>query len=638
MNPGPNALASAAMQSPLGAALRRAFHPDVALGFLVACIVGMMVVPLPTGLLDVLIASNLALSVLLLLIALSVRDGLAFTAMPTLLLMTTLYRLALNVSSTRLILLQADAGKIIAAFGDFVVRADYAVGAAVFLVLTIVQYVVVARGAERVAEVGARFSLDALPGKQMAIDADVRSGALSQARARERRLVLERESRFYGAMDGAMKFVKGDAIAGIAIAFVSFTAGSAIGSLRDGLPLGESLRLYGLLTIGDALVSQIPSLLVATSAGLVVTRVASSEEDGSLGSDLSQQLLGNARVLWTTALLFVVLMSIPGLPAAPFAMLAGLLGLIGVQAHARSGRVAGGRLARSAPDDAIGVELGPQLARELLGDAALAKALDAAIARAREALGLPLPGVAAHGSSSLAARDYRVIVNGAVAHQGAAPASEATIAIAEAVERALQRSAATLLGIDEAQALLDAVAKRAPVLVQHVVPEALSLRALTQLLQRLLAEGVRIQPLRPVLEAIAAEAGKGADGAALVERVRARLSRQIALAHAPSGTLAAHAIDPMIEEALRDAVQGSGDAAYLALAPDLATEIVDSVRRALERSNERAVLLTQPDVRRWLRSLIEHELPDVAVLSYAELPPDARVEQRTPVRVAASAS
>ncbi len=628
------------MQS-LAAALRRALHPDVALGFLVACVVAMMVVPLPTGLLDVLIASNLALSVLLLLVALSVRDGAGFTSMPTLLLMTTLYRLALNVSSTRLILLQADAGDIIAAFGDFVVRGDYAVGAAVFLVLTIVQYVVVARGAERVAEVGARFSLDALPGKQMAIDADVRSGGLSPARARERRQALEQESRFYGAMDGAMKFVKGDAIAGIAIAFVSFSAGTAIGALRDGLPLAESLRLYGLLTIGDALVSQIPSLLVATSAGLIVTRVASNDEQSSLGGDLGRQLLGNPRVLWTGALLFAVLMAIPGLPAAPFAMLAGVLGLIGVQANGR--KPPSGALQGTADGpEPLRIELGAELARELLSGSTLRTALDAAVARSRESLGIPLGSIATRDRSELAAREYRVVLAGAVVERATAPASDAAPAIAISAQRAIHRHAAVLLGVDETQALLDGAAQHTPVLVQHVVPETLSLRALAQLLQRLLSEGVHLKPLRPVLEAIATEGSQGTQGTALVERVRARLARQITEAHAPSGTLSAHAIDPVIEEALRDAVQGTGDGAYLALAPDLAIEIVASIRRALDRSSGREaqqpVLLTQPDVRRWLRSLIEHELPDVAVLSYSELAPDARVEQRAPVRVATSGS
>jgi len=237
-------------------------------------VLAMMVVPLPTALLDLLIAANLALSCLLLLVSLSVRDGLAMSAMPTLLLITTLYRLALNVSSTRLILLQADAGEVIGAFGHTVVRGDYVVGAVVFLILTLIQYVVVARGAERVAEVSARFSLDAMPGKQLAIDADLRAGALGVDGASQKREKLERESQLYGAMDGAMKFVKGDAIAGLVITAINFVAGSAIGIASRDLPAGESLRIYGLLTIGDGLVSQIPSLLVATSSERTISSCA----------------------------------------------------------------------------------------------------------------------------------------------------------------------------------------------------------------------------------------------------------------------------------------------------------------------------------------------------------------------------
>jgi len=615
-------------------AVRRIVNPEVALGVLVAAIVAMMVVPLPTPLLDGLIASNLALSVLLLLVSLSVRDGLAFTAMPTLLLITTLYRLALNVSSTRLILLQADAGEIIAAFGDFVVRGDYAVGAAIFLVLTIVQYVVVARGAERVAEVGARFSLDALPGKQLAIDADLRSGALSARRARELRGSLERESRFYGAMDGAMKFVKGDAIAGIAIAAVSFAAGTAIGSLRDGLPLAESLRLYGLLTIGDALVSQIPSLLVATSAGLVVTRVAGPDEEASLGGDLARQL-GEPRALWTAAGLFLVLMVIPGLPAAPFAALAGVFALIAVQ---RPG-AALDPSAASRPDepdqDRARVELGHELARDLLASPALEAVLSRSAQRAQDVLGVPLRGIASRGVAELGGREHRVLIAGAVVSRGVAPAGEGAIAaLASALDAAITRHAADLVGLDEAQSLLDGAAKHAPALAQHVVPGALSLRALTDVLRRLLAERVALKPLRPVLEAIAAEGSSAGGAAAIVERVRARLARHIVSAHAGGGPLSAHAVDPLIEDALRDAIQGQGDDAYLALPPDLAAEIVAGIRRTLEPSaSRRPVLLTQADVRRWLRGLIEHELSDVAVLSYAELPPDAVVERLAPVRV-----
>jgi type III secretion protein V len=621
---------------------------DAVLGALVVCIVAMMVVPLPTALLDVLIASNLALSVLLILVALSVRDGLAFSALPTLLLITTLYRLALNVSSTRLILLQADAGRIIAAFGDFVVRSDYAVGAAVFLVITIVQYVVVARGAERVAEVGARFSLDALPGKQMAIDADVRAGVLSPAAARARRDELERESRFYGAMDGAMKFVKGDAIAGIAIAFISFFAGTALGALRHGLSLGESAKLYGLLTVGDGLVSQIPSLLVATSAGVVVTRVASNEEGGTPSGDLARQLFGNARVLFTCAALFLTLTLIPGLPGAPFATLAFVLLLIGLT---RGGATAQLEAARSR--HAVRAVLGPQAASAVRASKAapstrllerlglspardtLPSALAAVLDHARARTGLPALTLALEEDAALPSRGYRLYAGDALVEHGELALLDQGVseALAERIERAVQRHTRHLLGLDETQALLDALGRDAPLLVQHVVPQTLSLRALQRVLQGLAAERVCLQPLRPILEAIASEGASAAAPAQLIERVRARLASAISAAHARQGLLATHAIDPRIEDALRDAVQGNGDAAYLALPPDLARDIIARVRETIGADADGAVLVTQPDVRRWLRTLLEAELPEVAVLSYAELAPDARVEQRAAVRV-----
>ncbi|MCA9582663.1 MAG: FHIPEP family type III secretion protein, partial [Myxococcales bacterium] len=244
--------------------------------------VGMMIVPLPTFLLDVLLASNISIAVLMMLVSLYLRDGLAFTAFPTVLLVTTLYRLALNVSSTRLILLQADAGDVIRSFGHFVVRGNYVVGAVVFLILTLIQFVVIAKGSERVAEVGARFTLDAMPGKQMSIDAELRSGAISQEVAQARRRFLQRESEFFGSMDGAMKFVKGDAIAGIVITIINIFGGLGVGIGMRGMGAVESLETYGLLTIGDGLVSQIPALLISTAAGLVVTRVSSESGDGSL--------------------------------------------------------------------------------------------------------------------------------------------------------------------------------------------------------------------------------------------------------------------------------------------------------------------------------------------------------------------
>ena len=280
---------------------------DAALAALVMLIVGMMIVPLPTPLLDVLIASDISLAVLMLLVSMYLRTGLDFAAFPTVLLVTTLYRLALNVSSTRLILLQADAGEVIHAFGHFVVRGNYVVGAVVFLILTLIQFLVIAKGAERVAEVGARFTLDAMPGKQMSIDAELRSGAITQDEAKRRRRHLARESQFYGAMDGAMKFVKGDAIAGIVITVVNIVGGLAIGVGMHGMSATHALETYGLLTIGDGLVSQIPALLISTAAGLVVTRVASEDGHGSLGSEVAKQIFGDPRALGLAAAFLVAL-------------------------------------------------------------------------------------------------------------------------------------------------------------------------------------------------------------------------------------------------------------------------------------------------------------------------------------------
>src|SRR4051812_44990390 len=310
----------------------------IALAAFVVAVVAMMIVPLPTPLLDVLLTSNLAVSVALLLVAVWSARTLELSTFPTLLVLTTLYRLALNVSSVRLILLQANAGRVIHAFGAFVVRGDYVVGFAVFLILTIVQYVVISRGAERVAEVAARFTLDAMPGKQLAIDADLRAGAIDANEARRRRDELSREAALYGALDGAMRFVKGDAIAGLLILAISLSGGLVIGVVQRGMALGDAARVYTLLTIGDGLVSQLPALLISTAAGLVVTRVASDEDGATLGPDLARQLLRPGALIGT-AVLLVVLSLVPGLPLWPFLLVAAAAGALAWWALRRRAQV-----------------------------------------------------------------------------------------------------------------------------------------------------------------------------------------------------------------------------------------------------------------------------------------------------------
>jgi type III secretion protein V len=306
--------------------LRARKSSDVVLAVAMAAVLGALIIPLPPWLLDLGLAINLAAAVALLVAALYARDALKLTSFPTLLLFTTLFRLALNVSSTRLALAEGHAGEIIQAFGEFVVRGDYVVGAVIFAILTLVQFLVVAKGAERVAEVSARFTLDAMPGKQMSIDADLRAGAIDQAQARGRRRNLERESQMFGAMDGAMKFVKGDVIAGLVIVAVNLLGGTCIGVFQNGMTLAEAASTYALISIGDGLVSQIPSLCIAVAAGLVVTRVASEKEDDSLGSEIGAQLFGEAKALWVVAGLCVALAAMPGMPHLTFLGLGAALG------------------------------------------------------------------------------------------------------------------------------------------------------------------------------------------------------------------------------------------------------------------------------------------------------------------------
>lgn len=677
-----------------GAPARR--YADAALAALVVLIVGMMIVPLPTPLLDVLIASNVSLAVLMLLVAMYVRSGLAFTAFPTVLLITTLYRLALNVSSTRLILLQADAGDVIDAFGNFVVSGNYVVGAVVFLILTLIQFLVIAKGSERVAEVGARFTLDAMPGKQMSIDAELRSGAIGQEEARDKRRLLQRESQFYGAMDGAMKFVKGDAIAGIVITVINILGGLAIGMAMLDMPVTEALMTYGLLTIGDGLVSQIPALLISTAAGLVVTRVASEDEDASLGKDVASQIFGNERALAIAAVFLLALAIVPGLPAPPFLVLAAVFG--GVAWRLRREALAAGAAVESRAVTAeaaretrarkammplvvpVSVDLGDRLA-ELVAPEAGGLLLEERVPDLREQLfldlGVALPCVRVRRAPDLPGDGYRICLQEVPVAEGAVPGS-AWLALAPAASLAgygvrgepaidpgsgapaawvsadaaetleasgvpvldpagsltrhlgvvVRRRAGDLVGLQEVQGMLDQLERAYPALVRNVVPKPVPLALLAEVLRRLVDEGVSIRPLREILEALATFAPNERDPVALTELVRSALKRHITHRWASGSTLSVYLLDPMVEDAVRDAIQRTAAGSYLALSPDVARDVIEAVRRttATPPDGSDVVLLTQSDVRRYVRRLIEVELPDRVVLSYQELAPEVTVQ------------
>lgn len=626
--------------------------PDAILAGVVISVVTLMIVPLPTWLLDILLATNLALSVSILLVTLYIADALQIAAFPTVLLITTLLRLGLNVASTRLILLQANAGDVIEAFGRFVVRGNYVVGAVVFLVLSIIQFLVIAKGSERVAEVAARFALDAMPGKQMAIDAELRSGTIDGALARRRRRQLARESQFYGAMDGAMKFVKGDVIASFLITLINVFGGLAIGVGQRNMDAVGALKRYGLLTIGDGLVTQIPALILATSAGVLVTRVASEEPDTPLGEELASQLFGTPRALQVAAVFVFGLGLVPGLPTIPFLVIAVLL-FFASRARARNLRTRGAE-AESAPlvrgsnrrgpdfmplvvpwSIAVGSELAPLLADgggdQRGGDTSLRALTLTLRERMFFDLGVPLPPCRLLLDPALSGREVVLYLHELPEARFHIPdpmvADSQPAYVAEQVLPVLRRRAADFITMAETQALLDQLEQVAPAPVRQVLPKPLGLITLAEVLRRLVEEQVSIRDLKGILEALGQVAHAERDPMQLAEYVRAQLRRP--LTHAISdgeGHVGVVLLEPSLEDIIRGAVSRTAAGAFLTLSPPAARDVVRCIRRALEQAQTapgvRPVLLAAPDTRRFVRKLLETELPELRVVSFAELLPE----------------
>lgn len=601
---------------------------ELAIAAVIIAVVAMLIVPLPRPLLDALLTLNIGMAVALLMAAVFTPRPLSFASFPTLLVVTTLFRVGLEVSATRLILADADAGEVVHAFGSSVIAGNLVVGIVVFAVITIVQLIVVARGAERVAEVAARFALDAMPGKQMAIDAEQRSGAIDADTARARRTDLERESQLYGAMDGAMRFVKGDAIAAIVIVVINLVGGLVIGVGMKGQTAGAAVQTYSLLSLGEGLVAQIPSLLVAVASGLLVTRVASTG-DRPLGEDLGAQLGGQPRALAGVAILLVGLGLVPGLPRTPFL----LLGLIAAVVAFLSAR-AKPTLAVVLDEAGAGSARGPRLALRLspalhtaLG--ANLSDLHARLAEVRAALtaktGVPLPPLAIARDAELGDAEAALAIDGT-------PVVWLTAADLAGLVDQLPTSLATvlpdLIGVDRVHAIVERTALTSPVLVREVVPRIVSLPVLTEVVRGLVREQVPVEDLAAVLEAIAlspAPAGgfTTRDVPALIESLRGQLRRQISARWAPRGQLAVYTIDGMIEDAVRGAVDRRDGTQILALEPAIAQDIIAAVKTALGAGP--AVILTSGDVRRHLRTLLEPELPDVAILAAHELAPGTQV-------------
>ncbi len=609
---------------------------DVALATIVVAVVAMMVVPLPGFAIDLLLAVSFTSAVVILLTSVYATSPARLTTLPTILLVATLFRLGVNVSTTRRILAHGDGGEVVRAFGNFVAEGDLIVGLVVFAVITVVQYLVVARGAERVAEVAARFALDGLPGKQLAIDADLKAGAIDAAEATRRRGALEQQSQLYGGLDGAMKFVKGDAIAAILIVAINLIGGLAIGVGERGLSWADAVEIYAVQSVGDGLVVQLPALLVALAAALAVTRIASADGERAVGDDIARQLGAEPRALATAAVLLVLLGLVPGLPHVPFLVLGAVAGGLALVARAAPRRdrsdpivaIAAGA-SEVARADGVAIAVAPSVAA-LLDRGAVAQVLADARRELAVRLGVRAPTIAVVADPAVAAGDTELRLWGTTIDY--LPALRRADELAAPLTAALRGCADELIRAGGVQAMLDELGPGQAPLVRDVVPRVASLGTLTEILRRLVREGVPIHDLGGVLEALAQVPASGPrDAAALTEAVRGHVTRAVSATVAPRGTLEAWTLDPMIEEAVRGALIPRDGGVIVALEPDLARDIVLAVRT---RVGERGVVLAAGDVRRHLKTVLDPELPGITVIAPHELAAGVMVTPRGRVGVA----
>jgi len=622
---------------------------DLALLGLLMAIIALLVLPIPAALLDGLIALNIALSIGLLMLSMYVGSSLGLSTFPSLLLFTTLLRLSLNIASSKQILLHAHAGQIIDTFGRLVVGGSVVVGIVVFLIIAIVQFIVVAKGAERVAEVGARFTLDGMPGKQMSIDADLRAGIVGKDEARRRRGVLEQESQFFGAMDGAMKFVKGDAIAGMIIAFVNIVAGIAVGMAMKDMGFAQALQRYTVLTVGDGMVTQIPSLFVSIAAGVLITRVGADEaRDANLGSQIGRQILAQPLALLLTAGVLCAFVLTPGFPKLPFGVIAAVLAGIAwyvmrsparrrsfenapMPAMARDGATEVPPLIRRGDDDAVAplvLRLAPDCGGRI-APAALDRALMGARRHIRRELGIPFPGLVARFDDTLADGSYAIDVHelprasGVITGEASVDAdADPAAQLARAIEQAVLSQPDLFIGFAEAHQMVEAVGRESSELAQELV-RTVPLQRIADVLRRLVQESISIRPVREICESLLAWGAREKDPVLLTEYVRIDLGRHIAHRFGRGEkVMPVLMLDPAAEQLVRQAVQQTATGSYLALGPDDTRRLGEAADHALQAAGAALkvpVLVASMDVRRYVRRLLEPRHPQVVVLSYQEI-------------------
>ena len=657
-------------------------------------IVGMMIIPLPAPLLDLLLTVNIAASVIVLLVAVYTSEPLKFSVFPSLLLIPTLFRLALNVSTSRLILLNADAGEVVASFGDFVVGGNLIVGLVVFLILVIIQFVVITNGAGRVAEVAARFTLDAMPGKQMAIDADLGAGLIDENEARNRRKAISQEADFYGAMDGASKFVKGDAIAGIVIILINIIGGLSIGVLQQGTGPADALNLYATLTVGDGLVSQMPALLISTATGIIVTRAAG---ETNLGSQMFSQMTVQERPLYVAGAMLALFGFMPGLPKMPFFVVSGMALTGGYMISRSQKQEAAAALAAVPVAPAEPEQMGPQQVIQMMNidpievevgyglipivDEQAGGGLLRRITMIRRQLaldlGVVLPTVRVRDNLQHAPNAYVVKLRGVEIARGTLqpgqflamdpgtaegdvpgidthepafglPAKWITPAYKERAEllgytvvdaesvlathltELVKRFAPDLLSRQDTQNLLENLRGEYPALVEDLVPTTLTVGEVQEVLQNLLSERVSIRDLVSICETLATQGRVTRDIDLLTEYARAALARQISRQYADDGgTLHVITVGPKTEDEIAQAIQQTDHGNQIAMAPWQSQRLVGVVGTEVERvasSGRDPIILCSSRIRLALRRLLERRLPNVVVISFAEVTPQTAVE------------
>ncbi len=663
----------------------------------VLAVLAMVILPLPPIALDVLFTFNIALSLVIVMAVFYVSRPIEFGVFPTVLLLATLLRLALNVASTRVVLLNGHtgpqaAGHVIQSFGEFVIGGNFAVGVVVFVILTIINFVVVTKGSGRISEVSARFTLDAMPGKQMAIDADLNAGLITQDEARTRRLEVRAEADFYGSMDGASKFVRGDAVAGILILLINMVGGLAIGTLGHGMAISDAGHTYTLLTIGDGLVAQIPALLLSTAVAIIVTRMSRAQD---MGGELGKQLFGNSKALGVAAGLLGVMGLVPGMPHFAFLLMALLAGT-GAYALAKR-RADAAKAAAVAPPppaaapppesreltwedvqpvDLIGLEVGyrlvPLVDKKQSGD--LLARVRGVRRKLSQDLGFLVPAVHIRDNLDLAPNVYRILLGGVPVGESVIypdrelainpgrvfgpiqgistrdpafgmeaiwidPASrdhaqtlgytvvDPSTVIATHLSFIVQSHAHEILGHEEVQQLLNALAKSAPKLVEDLVPKVIPLSTVVRVLQGLLAERVPIRNVRAIIETLAENAPRTQDPTVLLGQVRVALGRQITQDIAGlAAELPVITLEPELERVLQSSL--ASNATNPGLEPGLAERLQHSVAEAARRqeaSGEPAVLLVPPQLRATLARFVRSAAPTLHVLAWNEIPDNRKV-------------